>query len=237
METPFCYFERIKRREEIHIYPVLIVEDEAAIADLIEDTLGQLNYSCVKVFDGEQAANRIERETFDLILLDIMLPGVDGFALMDYIRPTGTPVIFITARSSVADRVRGLKAGAYDYILKPFAPDELLARVDGLMRHMGKRSRNLTVWGAEINPEQRTVTKDGKGVGLTPREFDLLMVLVLNRGMLLYRDTLFERVWGMDSEASTRTLDIHISRLRKKLGWEHQLRAVPKIGYILEAEP
>ncbi len=218
------------------MYPILIVEDEASIADLMEETLGQLEYRCVKASDGEDAATLIEKEKFDLILLDIMLPGTDGFTLMDYIRPTGTPVIFITAKTSVEDRVRGLKAGAYDYISKPFAPEELLARVDGLMRHMGKRSRNLTIWGAEINPDLRTVSKDGQPVSLTPREFDLLMVLVLNRGLLLYRDTLFERVWGVESDASTRTLDIHISRLRKKLGWEHQLRAVPKIGYILEAE-
>ena len=218
------------------MYPVLIVEDEAAIADLIEDTLARLDYPCVKVFDGEEAATRIEQQPFDLILLDVMLPGIDGFGLMDYIRPTGTPVIFLTARSSVEDRVRGLKAGAYDYIVKPFAPEELLARVDGLMRHMGRRSRSLTVWGVEIHPDLRTASRDGKPIGLTPREFDLLMVLVTNRGMVLYRDTLFERVWGLDSEASTRTLDIHISRLRKKLGGEHQLRSVPKVGYLLEAE-
>ena len=218
------------------MYPVLIVEDEAAIADLIEDTLARLDYPCVKVFDGEEAATRIEQQPFDLILLDVMLPGIDGFGLMDYIRPTGTPVIFLTARASVEDRVRGLKAGAYDYIVKPFAPEELLARVDGLMRHMGRRSRSLTVWGVEIHPDLRTASRDGKPIGLTPREFDLLMVLVTNRGMVLYRDTLFERVWGLDSEASTRTLDIHISRLRKKLGWEHQLRSVPKVGYLLEAE-
>lgn len=218
------------------MYPVLIVEDEEAIAELIEETLERLDYACVKAFDGEEAATRIEQQKFDLILLDVMLPGIDGFGLMEYIRPTGTPVIFLTAKSSVEDRVRGLKAGAYDYILKPFAPDELLARVDGLMRHMGKRSRNLTVWGVEINPDLRTVSRNGHPVSLTPREFDLLMELVLNRGMVLYRDTLFERVWGLDSEASTRTLDIHISRLRKKLGWEHQLRSVPKVGYVLEAE-
>ena len=134
------------------MYPVLIVEDEAAIADLIEDTLVRLDYPCVKAFDGEEAATCIEEQTFDLILLDVMLPGIDGFGLMDYIRPTGTPVIFLTARASVEDRVRGLKAGAYDYIVKPFAPEELLARVDGLMRHMGRRSRSLTVWGSGDPP-------------------------------------------------------------------------------------
>lgn len=218
------------------MYPVLVVEDERAIADLIEMTLENFGYVCVKVFDGEQAANLIEKEKFDLILLDVMLPGVDGFSLMEFIRPTDTPVIFLTAKSSVEDRVRGLRAGAYDYIVKPFAPDELLARVDGLMRHTGRRSRTIRLWDVEINPDTRTVTKKGVPVSLTPREFDLLMALVLNRGIVLYRDVLFERVWGLESEANTRTLDIHISRLRKKLGWDHQLRSVPKIGYLLEAE-
>lgn len=173
---------------------VLIVEDEKAIAELIEMTLEPFGYACVKAFDGEQAADLVEREAFDLILLDVMLPGVDGFSLMEYICPTDTPVIFLTAKSSVEDRVRGLRAGAYDYLIKPFAPDELLARVDGLMRHTGRRSESFTVWGVEIHPELRAAVKNGMPVSLTPREFDLLMVLVRNRGIVLYRDVLFERV-------------------------------------------
>lgn len=216
---------------------VLIVDDEAAIADLIEMTLEPFGYHCVKAGTGEQAADRIERERFDLILLDVMLPGVDGFALMDYIEPTGTPVIFLTAKTAVEDRVRGLRAGAYDYITKPFAPEELLARVEGLMRHMGRKSSTLQVWGVQIQPDTRTVAKDGVPVHLTPREYELLMALVYNQGIALYRDTLFERVWGMDSDAALRTLDIHICRLRKKLGWTTQIRAIPKIGYMLEGEP
>lgn len=218
------------------MYPILIVDDEKAIADLIEITLQSLNYDCVKAYSGEEAADLIDKQKFDLILLDVMLPGVDGFSLIDYILPTGTPVIFITAKTSVEDRVRGLRAGAYDYITKPFATDELLARVDGLMRHTGRRKSALTVWGVQIDQETRTATKNGKEINLTPREFDLLMVLVRDQGIVLYRDVLFERVWGLDSNATTRTLDIHISRLRKKLGWNQQLRAVPKIGYVLEAQ-
>ncbi len=213
--------------------PVLIVDDEKAIADLIEITL-QPDYQCVKAYSGEQAADLIESRKFDLILLDVMLPGVDGISLMEYIRPTGTPVIFITAKTAVEDRVRGLRAGAYDYIVKPFAADELLARVDGLMRHMGLRSETIRLWDVCIDPRTHTVSKGGVPVSLTPREYDLLMVLVRNRGAALYRDVLFERVWGLDSDAAIRTLDIHISRLRKKLGWSGRLRAVPKIGYILE---
>ena len=215
---------------------ILIVEDEESIADLEEDYLELSNFEVEVANDGNMGLQKGLGEDFDLIILDLMLPGVDGFSLMEYIRPTETPVIFLTAKSSVEDRVRGLRAGAYDYIVKPCAPDELLARVDGLMRHTGRRSRTIRLWDVEINPDTRTVSKKGVPVSLTPREFDLLMALVLNRGIVLYRDVLFERVWGLDSEANTRTLDIHISRLRKKLGWEHQLRSVPKIGYLLEAE-
>lgn len=168
--------------------PVLIVDDEKAIADLIEMTLDPFGYDCCKAYSGEEAADLIENRPFDLILLDVMLPGVDGFTLMDYIAPTGTPVIFLTAKTSVEDRVRGLRAGAYDYITKPFAPEELLARVEGLMRHTGRRHQTLRIWGVDIQPETRTVEKDGHPVKLTPREFDLLMVLVYNRGVALYRN-------------------------------------------------
>lgn len=215
---------------------VLIVDDEKAIADLIEMTLEPFSYQCTKAYSGEEAADCIEKQTFDLILLDVMLPGIDGFSLMEYIAPTGTPVIFLTAKAAVEDRVRGLRAGAYDYIVKPFAVEELLARVDGLMRHTGRRCQSIRLWDIEITPETRTVMRAGQPVKLTPREFDLLMVLVYNRGIALYRDVLMERVWGLDCDAAPRTLDIHICRLRKKLGWEHKLRAIPKIGYMLEGE-
>ncbi|MFR3227103.1 MAG: response regulator transcription factor [Blautia massiliensis (ex Durand et al. 2017)] len=217
--------------------PVLIVDDEKAIADLIEMTLEPFGYACRKAYSGEEAADLIGKEHFDLILLDVMLPGVDGFTLMDYIAPTGTPVIFLTAKTAVEDRVRGLRAGAYDYIVKPFAAEELLARVDGLMRHTGRRKQTIHIWGVDIQPESRTVTRDGTEIRLKPKEYDLLMALVYNRGIALYRDVLLERVWGLDCDVDPRTLDIHISRLRKKLGWTSQLRAVPKIGYLLEVEP
>ena len=217
------------------MYPVLIVEDEKPIADLIDLTLRRMQYQCVKVYSGEDAAGLIVNRRFDLILLDVMLPGIDGFALMDYIAPTGTPVIFLTARDSVADRVRGLRMGACDYIVKPFALEELLARVDGLMRHTGRRSARL--WQVEIDPDARQVLRDGRPVELTPREFDLLMVLVQSRGVALYRNVLMERVWGLDSDAGPRALDLYISRLRKKLGWADKIRTVSGVDYRLEARP
>lgn len=214
--------------------PVLIVEDEPAIADLIEMTLSPHGYPCRKARSAEDAADLLDGERFSLVLLDVMLPGEDGFALMDYIGASQTPVIFVTARTDVADRVRGLRAGAYDYISKPFAPDELLARVDGLMRHTGRIGPGLSVWGVEIDCARRTVSKNGVPVRLTPREYDLMMMLVRNRGIALYRDVLFDQVWGGECPENTRTLDIHISRLRTKLGWKQCLVSVPGVGYRLE---
>lgn len=215
---------------------ILVVEDEKTIADLIGITLESIGLSCVKAYDGNQAADWIETQSFDLILLDVMLPGIDGFSLMEWIRPTGTPVIFLTARDSIEDRVCGLRLGAYDYIVKPFAAEELIARVEGVLRHTGRRGTLLKLWDVEIDPESHVVTKVGEPVSLTPHEYDLLLTLVHNRGIALYRSVLFERVWGMDADPSNRTLDTHISRLRHKLNWEDKIRTVPRVGYMLEGE-
>lgn len=218
------------------MYPVLVVDDEAPIADLITITLSQIGLPCVQAHSGSEAADLIEIQRFDLILLDVMLPDVDGFELMEYIRPTGTPVIFLTARTAVDDRVRGLHLGAYDYIVKPFAAPELLARVEGVLRHSGRRDTLLHAWDVTVDPEARTAARNGVPVPLTPHEFDLLLALLHNRGITLYRSALLELVWGMDAEPSNRTLDIHMSRLRRKLGWEKHIRTVPRVGYMLEVE-
>lgn len=129
--------------------------------------------------------------------------------------------------------MRGLKLGAYDYIVKPFAPAELLARVEGILRHTGRRDAVLHVWDADIDPDSRTVTRAGRAVELTPRELELLLVLVRAQGQTLYREALYERVWGLDAEPNPRALDLHIHRLRRKLGWEDKIVTVPKIGYRL----
>mgnify|MGYP004619607347 FL=1 len=213
--------------------PILIVDDEPSIAQLIAMTLEPLGQPLIIAHDGERAADLLETQKFDLVILDVMLPGVDGFALMDYIAPTGTPVVFLTAKNAVADRVRGLKLGAYDYIVKPFAPPELLARVEGLLRHTGRRAATLNVFDAVIDPDDRTVTQHGQPVELTPREFDLLLALVRAQGQALYRETLYERVWGLDAEPTPRALDLHIHLLRKKLNWADKIVTVPKIGYRL----
>ena len=216
---------------------ILIVEDEATIARLIEVSLKRAGYECTVAHDGLAAADLIEAHDFDLALLDIMLPGLDGYELLDYLRPMGTPVIFITAKTTTKDRVRGLSLGADDYLVKPFAVEELLARVEAVLRRTGRGGRLLQAFGVTLDAVGRTVTRaDGSAVELTPREFALLEQLLRNRGAALYRDVLYERVWGAEL-ADTRTLDLHIQRLRKKLGWQdHQIETVYRVGYRLRKE-
>ena len=209
------------------------VEDDASIRDIELYALRSAGLEAEGFTDGAAFWQALQEEKPDLVVLDVMLPGVDGFTLMDYIAPTGTPVIFLTAKATVEDRVRGLRLGAYDYIVKPFAPPELLARVEGLLRHTGRRAATLQAFDAVIDPDNHIVTQNGTRVELTPREFDLLLALVRARGQLLYREALYERVWGLDSNAGPRTVDIHIHRLRKKLLWDHKIVTVPKVGYKL----
>ena len=216
---------------------VLIVEDEKPIAELIRMSLSSAGYRCTCVYDGLAAADRIEKESFDLILLDVMLPGADGFELMEYIRPLGIPVIFLTARGAVSDRVRGLRAGADDYLVKPFEIIELLARVETVLRRYHKLDRVLEVGGLTIDISSRAVYRAGEEIALTKKEFELLLLFARNPGIALYRETIYERVWESDYMGDSRTVDLHVQRLRKKVGWEQRLRAVYKIGYRLEAEP
>ena len=213
---------------------ILAVDDEKPIAELLRLSLSRAGYSCVCAYDGIEAANLIEKETFDLILLDIMLPGIDGFELMDYIRATGVPVIFLTAKNAVADRVKGLRMGAEDYIVKPFEILELLARVDGVLRRHGNLESTLFVGGLQINTLSMQVTRDGEEIPLTRKEYDLLLLFAQNPNVALYRETIYERVWGSNFLGDSRTVDLHVQRLRKKVGWEKRLVSVYKVGYRLE---
>ena len=205
---------------------VLIVEDEKAISNLILINLKAEGYSCTCAYDGKEAADQIEKNNYDLILLDIMLPEIDGYELLEYIRPTETPVIFITAKGNLHDRVQGLRLGADDYIVKPFQISELTARVDALLRRMGKSVTQFSLFGVEINTESRIVTKDGIPIDLTLKEFDLLVELIRNKNVALYRDRLYEKVWNEPFTGETRTLDSHIQRLRKKLDWDEHIKTV-----------
>ena len=213
---------------------ILIVEDERPISELLRLSLTKAGYHCACVYDGIAAADRLEREQFDLILLDVMLPGISGFELMDYIRGFGTPVIFITAKNAVSDRVRGLRMGAEDYIVKPFELLELQARVDGVLRRHGKLEAMLAVGGLEINTLSMTVTRLGEEVALTRKEYDILLLFARNPGIVLYKSTIYERVWGGEYPEGTRTVELHIQRMKKKVGWEERIRPVYGVGYRLE---
>lgn len=216
--------------------PILIVEDEHPIADLIELTLTSAGYACEQANDGETAADLIAERDYKLAILDIMLPKVDGYELLGYLRSVGTPVIFVTAKSALQDRVRGLHEGADDYLTKPFEPLELVARVESVLRRTGRANVILHAFGVALDPGARTVTKDGHPLHLSPREFELLELLMRNRGLTLYREVLYERLWGDDEAFDTRPLDLCITRLRKKLGWKNEIRTVFRVGYRLEKE-
>ena len=217
---------------------ILIVDDEKPICDLIDLNLSEAGYHCISVQDGAEAVEIIEHEKFDLILLDIMLPGIDGFDIMEYIRPMEIPVIFITAKYEVRDRVKGLKLGADDYLVKPFDVVELVARVEAVLRRYNKTERRLSAGDVVVDVEARTVKKAGRPVELTNKEFLLLVLFLRNRNVALFRETLYEKVWEGEYSGDSRTLDLHVQRLRKKLNWENgeypRLVAVYKVGYRLE---
>lgn len=213
---------------------ILIVDDEKPICDLIDLNLSSAGYHCTSVQDGLEAIDLIEKGNFDLILLDIMLPGADGYDIMEYIRPLGVPVIFITAKHEVKDRVKGLKLGADDYLVKPFDVVELVARVEAVLRRYNKTEQKLSAGDVTVDVEAHRVTKAGKPVELTNKEFGLLVLFIKNKNVALFRETLYEKVWEEEYYGDSRTLDLHVQRLRKKLGWEHSLVAVYKVGYRLE---
>ena len=209
---------------------ILIVEDEKPINNLIRMSLKRAGYTCDAAYDGLEAMDFLEQHSYDLILLDVMLPQMDGFSLMEYIRPMGVPVIFITAMNNVMDRVKGLRMGAEDYIVKPFEILELLARV----RRYNKTESLMTVGDLTIDTVARTVERKGILLKLTPKEYDLLLLFARNPNVALYRETIYERVWNEEYPYGSKTVDLHIQRLRKKVGWEKKLRAVNKVGYRLE---
>lgn len=216
------------------MYRILIVEDDEAISNLLRMDLGDEGYLCTCAFNGKSAADLLENHSYDLILLDIMLPEINGYELLDYIKPMGIPVIFLTAKGEVKDRIQGLKSGADDYIVKPFQSGEVIARIEAVMRRYGRNRRQLFFADTAIDPESRKAVQKGKEVDLTVKEFDLLVELVRNKNVVQYRERLYEKVWNEPFLGDTRTLDTHIQRLRKKLGWEDHIKTVFRIGYRLE---
>lgn len=214
---------------------ILVVEDERPISELIRLSLTKAGYNVVCAYDGNEAANILENEVFDLLLLDVMLPEISGFELMEYVKPLGTPVIFITAKNSLQDRVKGLKMGAEDYIVKPFEIMELLARIEVVLRRYQKTEEVLKVGELTIDLRSLQVRRGETLIDLTKKEWDLMLLFVQNPNVALYRETIYERVWGGEYPVGSRVVDLHIQRLRKKIGWEDRLATVSGVGYRLEA--
>ncbi|MBY0086514.1 response regulator transcription factor [Brevibacillus sp. M2.1A] len=216
-------------------YSILIAEDDPSISELIKMTLGASGYVCKVSSDGNTALNDLEEKEYHLALLDIMLPGVDGFTLLESFKKKNIPVIFVTAKTSVMDKVQGLRLGAEDYITKPFDLLELLARVEVALRRSHQVVlETLTVGDVTVDYHSRKVYKSNQLVTLTPKEYELLEFLLHNPNIAFSRESLLNQVWGYDFYGSTRTIDTHILNLRTKLGLSDHIHTVHKIGYRME---
>ena len=213
---------------------ILIAEDEEPIANLIRMNLKKAGYACECAYDGQEAADRMEEGHYDLLLLDIMLPKINGYELMEYAKSIQLPVIFITAMDSTENKVKGLKMGAEDYLAKPFEIVELLARVEAVLRRCNKIGRMLHVLDVDIDLFSRTVMQDNQQILLTLKEYELLLFFARNPNIALYREVIYEQVWEKEYTGDSRTVDLHVQRLKKKLGWDKHICAVYKIGYRLE---
>ncbi len=213
---------------------ILIVEDDVAISDLLQLNLNMVGYKVRQAYDGEKALKIIEEESIDLVILDIMLPKIDGFEIMEKIQHLKIPVICLTAKNSISDKVKGLKI-ADDYIVKPFEAIELLARMEAVLRRYGKENNSIHLKNLEILLKERMVKKEEEIIELTPKEFELLIFLVKNKGIALSREQIIEAIWGYDYFGESRTIDMHIQKLRKKLELEKEIKTVYKVGYRLEA--
>ncbi|MGC2871703.1 response regulator transcription factor [Ihubacter sp. mB4P-1] len=213
---------------------ILVVEDEKSINDLIVMNLKLAGHTCRQAFDGRQAQALFREQQPDLVLLDVMLPCGDGFSLMEQKVFGDKPVIFLTAKNGTTDKVKGLNLGADDYITKPFEAVELLARVGAVLRRTGSGQRVFQIGQTTIYLDRRTALVDGEQAMLTNREFELLEVLIENRNLALSREQLLDLAWGYDYFGDTRTVDVHITKLRKKLKLEDAIKTIYKHGYRLE---
>ena len=210
---------------------ILIVDDDIAINDMIRRNLTMVGYTCDQAMDGKEALQKLDSNKYDLILLDIMLPYLSGFEIIQKIT---TPTIFLTAKDSMDDKLKGLTSGAEDYIIKPFEMLELIARINIVLRRTNHLQEKITIDDVEIDLGAKTVTKQKKPVDLTPQEYNLLEVLVLNKNLALSRDKLLNQAWGYDFVGDTKTVDVHIQKIRKKLSFDDRIKTIYKLGYRLE---
>lgn len=211
---------------------ILVAEDEGSLNRLICKNLHLVGHTAFAAMDGKQALRLAKEQKPDLVLLDVMLPEVDGFAVKEQLPPQ-TPVIFVTAKVRLPDKLKGLNLGAEDYITKPFEMLELLARIQTVLRRAGKQAKTFCWQGLQVDFDSHLVTRNGKTIDLTPQEYSLLETLLLNRNIALSRERLLESAWGYDYMGETRTVDNHILRLRKKLGLEKEIQTIYKLGYRL----
>lgn len=213
---------------------ILLVDDEPLILKGLKYSLEQDGYQTDSAMDGEEALTKFFAGEYDLILLDVMLPGLGGFEVMERVAQLDVPVIFLSAMQQVADKVRGLQLGAEDYIAKPFEALELLARVEVALRRRGKGRQVLEYRDIRQDLGGHTVTRGGVPVPLSPKEFELLRVFLQHQDLALSREKLLALVWGYEFAGETRTVDIHVQRLRQKLGLADRLVTLPRVGYRLE---
>ncbi len=213
---------------------ILVAEDDEIIQNLIKINLEKAGYLVSVADDGVQAAKLMDEKQFDLCLFDIMLPKIDGYELLDYAKTMEYPVIFITAMGTTNDKVKGLRSGADDYITKPFEIVEMLARVENVLRRYKKTKDIIVEDDVTINLSSMQVTKGNECIDLTLKEFQLLVLLLNNKNVALYREVIYENVWESDYMGNSRTVDLHIQRLRRKLRWEEKIESVYKVGYRLK---
>lgn len=217
----------------IFMAKILIVEDEKAINQLMKQNLVLQGHQVVQAFDGKQALEILDSKgDLDLVILDIMLPYISGMELIKEI--TDVPVMFVTAKDGIQDKLKGLTSGAEDYLVKPFDMLELIARVNLILKRHKKDTTTFSLAGAEVDLVSQKIVKDGEEIILTPQEWSLLEVLIRNVNIALSRDKLLNMAWGYDFDGDARTVDVHIVKLRKKLGWEEQIKTLYKLGYRLE---
>lgn len=214
---------------------ILVVEDDDAISDGIALNLQYSGYEYAVFSDGNEAAGYLEKDhTFDLALLDIMIPGIDGFGLMEHMKKYNIPVIYLTAKTDVSSRIKGLRDGAEDYVVKPFAVLELLVRIEKVLERAGRLKQTLTFKDISIDQDKRAVTRCGREIALKPLEFDLFVMLVKYKDRTLPRERLLNELWGTDFFGGARTVDVHIANLRRKLKLNEEIKTISKVGYRLE---
>ncbi len=215
---------------------ILIIEDDENIAKMIKATLSIVGYNGTCCYDGKSGMEEAQKGTYDLVLLDIMLPEMSGFEVMEHISDCGSPVIFLTAMQDVADKVKGLRLGAEDYIVKPFEALELLARIDVVLRRSNKTQNIITYGDLSIDISKHEITRAGESVQLTPKEFDVIVYFLQHQDIAVSRERLLSTIWGFEFEGESRTVDIHVQQVRRKLGLKDKLITIPKLGYRLESQ-